>query len=90
MTKQEKIKAKSHQLIEAGLIIDGGKAFFSLEGLQRLFAYLHLKGVGIKVECSQCKGEGHYSILLPDEVSSPCTIICEVCMGTGYTTEPLI
>ena len=33
--------------------------------------------------CPECKGEGSYIILLPDEVSSPHEVWCDTCHGTG-------
>lgn len=50
MTKQEKIKARSHQIIEGNLRIDNGKAWITLGGLSKLFDYLHSEGVVIKVD----------------------------------------
>jgi len=50
VTKQKKIQAKAHQIIEANLLICGGIPLLTLKGLEELFTYLHSQGVVIKVD----------------------------------------
>lgn len=50
MSKQGEIQAKSHQIIEENLRIDDGKAWFTLEGLDELFTYLHSQKVRLEVD----------------------------------------